>query len=119
MDQVMDGSDAGKASGRHGGVGPDGRLRHAEHDTGGDEVAGDAGQDRHCVAVADVEGESGDAGADQGAECHAGIEHAEIAWLQDFAYYLVYPETSYDRANVAAFRDWIMGAASADSIDPG
>jgi LysR family glycine cleavage system transcriptional activator len=43
------------------------------------------------------------------------IRLAEVAWLQDFAYYLVYPEANGERASVAAFRDWIMAAASADS----
>ena len=29
------------------------------------------------------------------------------AWLEDFAYYLVYPQASHDRPKVAAFRAWI------------
>jgi LysR family glycine cleavage system transcriptional activator len=32
--------------------------------------------------------------------------------LDDFAYYLVYPNGSEQRPKVAAFRDWILSAAS-------
>jgi LysR family glycine cleavage system transcriptional activator len=40
------------------------------------------------------------------------VRLADVALLGDFAYYLVYPEASHERANVAAFRSWILGAAS-------
>src|SRR5882672_12109636 len=55
------------------------RLRHSRHDAGGDDVGGDAGEDRQRIAVADVEGEPGGAGADQGAERHARVENADDA----------------------------------------
>lgn len=38
---------------------------------------------------------------------------ADVTWLEDFAYYLVYPEASRERAKVAAFRAWILEAATA------
>lgn len=41
------------------------------------------------------------------------VKLAEVAWLQDFAYYLVYPEASHNRPKIAAFRGWILGAATA------
>ncbi|HEY1411804.1 MAG TPA: transcriptional regulator GcvA [Rhodopila sp.] len=37
---------------------------------------------------------------------------AGIAWLEDFAYFLVYPEANHDRPNVTAFRAWILKAAA-------
>lgn len=39
------------------------------------------------------------------------VRLAEIALLQDFAYYLVYPESSHGRPKIAAFRRWILEAA--------
>jgi LysR family glycine cleavage system transcriptional activator len=39
------------------------------------------------------------------------VRLADVALLEDLAYYLVYPEASHDRPKVAAFRDWILGAA--------
>jgi LysR family glycine cleavage system transcriptional activator len=39
---------------------------------------------------------------------------AGIAWLEDFAYFLVYPEASHDRPNVTAFRAWILRTAASD-----
>jgi LysR family transcriptional regulator, glycine cleavage system transcriptional activator len=47
------------------------------------------------------------------------VQLAEPGWLQDFAYYLVYPLASHDRPNVTSFREWILAAASGDSVDPG
>lgn len=41
------------------------------------------------------------------------VRLADITLLQDFAYYLVYPEASHGRPKVAAFRRWILGAAEA------
>jgi LysR family glycine cleavage system transcriptional activator len=39
------------------------------------------------------------------------VKLADVAWLEDFAYFLVYPITSHDRPKVAAFRRWILNAA--------
>ena len=56
-----------------------GRLcEEGDDDAGGDGVGGDAGGARG-VSAADVEGEAGGAGADQGAERHARVEHADDA----------------------------------------
>ncbi|MBW8725846.1 MAG: transcriptional regulator GcvA [Inquilinus limosus] len=41
------------------------------------------------------------------------VRLADITLLQDFAYYLVYPEASHGRPKVAAFRRWILDAAEA------
>jgi LysR family glycine cleavage system transcriptional activator len=38
---------------------------------------------------------------------------ADITLMEDFAYYLVYPHASRDRPKIAAFRDWILAAATA------
>lgn len=38
------------------------------------------------------------------------IKLAEAAWLEDFAYYLVYPSASHNRPKIAAFRAWIISA---------
>ena len=38
---------------------------------------------------------------------------ADVTWLEEFAYYLVYSEASGERAKVAAFRAWILEAATA------
>ncbi|KVQ68204.1 transcriptional regulator GcvA [Burkholderia territorii] len=42
------------------------------------------------------------------------VQLADAAWLDDFAYYLVYPPHHAERAKVAAFRRWILEAAQAD-----
>ena len=39
------------------------------------------------------------------------MQLSAVTWLEDFAYYLVYPEGSHDRPKVAAFRDWLLEAA--------
>lgn len=46
------------------------------------------------------------------------VQLSEVSWLEDFAYYLVYPEHSHDRPKVAAFREWISGEASRKSARP-
>ena len=43
------------------------------------------------------------------------VKLADIALLEAFAYYLVYPEMSHERAKVAAFRTWILDAARRDA----
>jgi LysR family glycine cleavage system transcriptional activator len=40
------------------------------------------------------------------------VKLADVALLDDFAYYLVYPNGSEQRPKVAAFRAWILSAAS-------
>jgi LysR family glycine cleavage system transcriptional activator len=40
------------------------------------------------------------------------VRLADTALLQDFAYYLVYPEASHGRPKIAAFRRWILAAAA-------
>ena len=42
------------------------------------------------------------------------VQLADVAWLDDFAYYLVYPPHHAERPKVAAFRRWILDAALAD-----
>ena len=42
------------------------------------------------------------------------VQLADVAWLDDFAYYLVYPPHHAERAKVAALRRWILEAAQAD-----
>jgi hypothetical protein len=44
------------------------------------------------------------------------VRLADVAWLEDCVYYLVYPEASHGRPKVAAFRTWILGAAR-DDVD--
>ena len=44
------------------------------------------------------------------------VQLSDVSWLEDFAYYLVYPENSHDRPKVAAFREWILGEASKRAI---
>jgi LysR family glycine cleavage system transcriptional activator len=39
------------------------------------------------------------------------VQLSDVTWIEDFAYYLVYPEGSHDRPKVAAFRDWLLEAA--------
>ncbi|GGF15601.1 LysR family transcriptional regulator [Aliidongia dinghuensis] len=45
------------------------------------------------------------------------VRLAGDAWLQDFAYYLVWPESAGDRPKVAAFRRWILKAAADDPME--
>jgi LysR family glycine cleavage system transcriptional activator len=45
------------------------------------------------------------------------VKLADVVLLEDFAYYLVYPEASYERPKVAAFRAWILDAAAGDAND--
>ncbi|HEV2676024.1 MAG TPA: transcriptional regulator GcvA [Aliidongia sp.] len=40
------------------------------------------------------------------------VKLADAAWLEDFAYYLVYPEGNRRQSKVAAFRSWILDAAN-------
>ena len=40
------------------------------------------------------------------------IKLADAAWIEDFAYYLVYPQASHSRRKIAAFRSWIMDAVT-------
>jgi LysR family glycine cleavage system transcriptional activator len=40
------------------------------------------------------------------------VKVAEVTLLDDFAYYLVYPEARHDRPKVAAFRRWILDSAA-------
>ncbi|QCI68024.1 transcriptional regulator GcvA [Phreatobacter stygius] len=40
------------------------------------------------------------------------VKLADVAMLEAFAYYLVYPEASHARRKVAAFRSWILGEAA-------
>lgn len=48
------------------------------------------------------------------------VKLADVAWPEDFAYYLVYPEANHERPKIAAFRAWIMSAAaSAGSTNSG
>ena len=43
------------------------------------------------------------------------IKLAGVGLIEDFAYYLVYPEASHERPKVAAFRAWILGAAAREA----
>jgi LysR family transcriptional regulator, glycine cleavage system transcriptional activator len=43
------------------------------------------------------------------------VKLADVAMLEAFAYYLVYPEATRERPKVAAFRTWILDAASRDA----
>jgi LysR family glycine cleavage system transcriptional activator len=43
------------------------------------------------------------------------VRLADVAWPASYAYYLAYPDASRRRPKVAAFRDWILAAASASS----
>jgi LysR family glycine cleavage system transcriptional activator len=47
------------------------------------------------------------------------VRLADGVRMEEFAYYLVYPEPSHERPNVTAFREWILDAASADSTTRG
>lgn len=42
------------------------------------------------------------------------VKLADVVLLEDFAYYLVYPEGSGERPKVAAFRTWILNAAAGE-----
>ena len=42
------------------------------------------------------------------------LKLADQVLLDNFAYYLVYPEASRERAKVVAFRTWILDAAARD-----
>jgi DNA-binding transcriptional LysR family regulator len=46
------------------------------------------------------------------------VRLADVALLEDFAYYLVYPEGSRESPKVAAFRRWVLGSAAADLRTP-
>jgi LysR family glycine cleavage system transcriptional activator len=43
------------------------------------------------------------------------VKLADVAMLEAFAYYLVYPEATREQPKVAAFRTWILDAASRDA----
>jgi len=43
------------------------------------------------------------------------VKLADVVLLENFAYYLVYPEGSHQRPKVAAFRTWILSAAASDA----
>jgi len=45
------------------------------------------------------------------------VKLADAVRLEDFAYYLVYPETRHESPKVAAFRTWILDAATRDRAD--
>ena len=40
------------------------------------------------------------------------VRLADVVLIDDFAYYLVYPEASHNRPKMVAFRDWILAAAA-------
>lgn len=42
------------------------------------------------------------------------VQLSEVTWLEDFAYYLVYPEDSHHRPKVTAFRAWMLDAVGSD-----
>jgi LysR family glycine cleavage system transcriptional activator len=46
------------------------------------------------------------------------VKLADIVWIDDFAYYLVYPAINHERPKVAAFRAWILDALVAESVNP-
>ncbi len=39
------------------------------------------------------------------------VQLSDVTWLEDFAYYLVYPESSEARPKVVAFREWLLEVA--------
>jgi LysR family glycine cleavage system transcriptional activator len=47
------------------------------------------------------------------------VKLADVVLIENFAYYLVYPEASRARPKVAAFRTWILNAAASDASMPG
>jgi LysR family glycine cleavage system transcriptional activator len=40
------------------------------------------------------------------------VKLSDVTWLEDFAYFLVYPEAHHNRPKIAAFRTWTLNAAS-------
>lgn len=44
------------------------------------------------------------------------VKLAGVVLLEDFAYYLVYPVANHERPKVAAFRTWILNAATGDPV---
>ncbi|HEY4040439.1 MAG TPA: transcriptional regulator GcvA [Rhodopila sp.] len=42
------------------------------------------------------------------------VRLAADAWLEEFAYFLVYPRAGHQKRNIAAFRAWILDAASTE-----
>jgi LysR family transcriptional regulator, glycine cleavage system transcriptional activator len=40
------------------------------------------------------------------------VRLADAAWIEDVAYYLVYPQASHTRPKIVAFRSWIAGAVT-------
>jgi LysR family glycine cleavage system transcriptional activator len=44
------------------------------------------------------------------------VKLADVVLLEDFAYYLVYPEASRERPKIAAFREWILNAAAGNAV---
>lgn len=44
------------------------------------------------------------------------VRLADVIRLEEFAYYLVYPDSSHERLKVAAFRTWILEAATASTF---
>jgi LysR family glycine cleavage system transcriptional activator len=43
------------------------------------------------------------------------VKLADVVLLENFGYYLVYPEASHERPKVAAFRAWILSTAASDA----
>lgn len=41
------------------------------------------------------------------------VKLAQVAWLDDFGYYLVYPPHHLARPRLAAFRAWLLAEAAA------
>ncbi|RST51994.1 transcriptional regulator GcvA [Variovorax sp. DXTD-1] len=46
------------------------------------------------------------------------VQLCNVSWIEDFAYYLVCPESSRDRPKVAAFREWIAAEACKKTAKP-
>jgi LysR family transcriptional regulator, glycine cleavage system transcriptional activator len=44
------------------------------------------------------------------------VRLADVVLLEDFAYYLVYPEAGRVRPKIAAFREWILKATAGDAV---
>jgi LysR family glycine cleavage system transcriptional activator len=44
------------------------------------------------------------------------VRLADVVWLEDFAYYLVYPELSRERPKVIAFHKWILETAKVEPV---
>jgi LysR family transcriptional regulator, glycine cleavage system transcriptional activator len=47
------------------------------------------------------------------------LKLADIAWPEEFAYYLVYPAAFHERPKIAAFRAWITSVAACEKNDDG